>query len=211
MVNPKKTKQIPPQRRAWDRPDPAPQGDDSADALFSAVGEALSAWERVENQVANLFCIFVGARVNVDKPAPAIRAYGAIISFTSRADMLQAAAAAYFLSHPQIAGQQETWSNLLKELRGFANRRNDIAHGMVEQEFNFKEERSNGFFLVPGLYISKKYPTDEPPAYRFIGEQVKHFADEFSDLANSVRVFRFALQTKRRTSPRKYRQPKNPQ
>jgi hypothetical protein len=183
-------------------PNPAAKGDETAEPLFAAVGRALSNWEHTENQLANLFTVLVGAKVTRDRPSPAVRAYGTVVSFKGRIAMLEGAAKAYFLSHPDL-GHSGQWSELGKQLEGFAERRNDIAHGSVELLFDLGVERHLGFFLMPGLYVSKKYPTDEPPKYQLVAEQVMVFAQCFSDLADSVRYFRFVLQTKRRSSPRK--------
>ncbi len=116
--------------------------------------------------------------------------------------MLDAAARAFFLQQPDL-GRRKTWTDLLEELSGFADRRNDIAHGSAELLYDLQEEKKLGFFLLPGLYASKKYPSDGPPAYRFSAKQVKQLAQQFSDLANKVERFRHAILTKRRTSPEK--------
>ncbi len=195
----KKTPKVP---KAWDRPVPVAKGGGTPEPLLTAVGKSLSYWEHVENHLANLFAVFVGAEISRDRPAPAIRAYGTIVSFRSRASMLDAAARAFFLQQPDL-GWRKTWTDLLEELSGFADRRNDIAHGAAELLYDLREEKKLGFFLLPGLYASKKYPSDGPPAYRFSAKQVKQLAQQFSDLANKVERFRHAILTKRRTSPEK--------
>ena len=63
-----------------------------------------------------------------------------------------------------------------------------------------KTEKPWGFYLMPGLYASKKYPDGEPPAYMLTEEQVSYFADEFAKLADQVRFFQAILSTKRRTT-----------
>ena len=177
------------------------KGDDTGDSLFAAVGKALSNWEHLENQLAFLFTVFVGGKVTRDLPAPAVRAYGTVMSFKGRAAMLQAAAKAYFLSRPDL-GHAEQWSDMVKQLEGFSERRNDIAHGSVECSFDLDSEKKLGFFLMPGLYVSKKYPTGEPPKYQLTAEQVLRFAQCFADLAASVSHFRYVVLTKRRSSRR---------
>jgi hypothetical protein len=198
--NASKAKKTPKQRKPWDRPEPIEPGDATPEPLYTAVGKALSNWEKIENQLANLFASFVGAQIKW-RPAPAVRAYGTIVSFKSRAAMLDAAAKAYFHSRPKL-GVDDRWRDLLRELEGFSDRRNDIAHGIVEALYRQENESKIEYFLMPGLYVSKKYPTDEPPAYWFTSAQVLQLAEQFSDLAASVRFLRFALVTKRRTSPR---------
>jgi hypothetical protein len=175
-------KKTPKASKPWNSPSPLAGGDDKPEPLFTAVGKALSNWEHVENQLANLFVAFIGGKVSRDKPSPSVRAYGAIVGFQSRLAMLEAAARAYFILHPQIGDEQELWSDLSKQLAGFSTRRNDIAHGSVEFLFDLEREVRLGFFLMPGLYVSKKYPTGEEPAYRLTAEQIGAFAQQFADL-----------------------------
>lgn len=81
--------------------------------------------------------------------------------------MVDAAAKAYFLTHRAPDG--ETWADLLETLNGFSERRNDIAHGSVDVTVDFTEKKVRGFFLFPGLYVSKKFQlasrpdTNSPP------------------------------------------------
>jgi hypothetical protein len=198
----RRAKKTPKEPKAWSWPMPVDKGGAEPEPLLMAVGKALSYWEHVENHLANLFAVLVGAEISRDRPAPAIRAYGTVVSFRARAAMVDAAAKAYLLQQSD-SGWSKTWTDLLEELTGFADRRNDIAHGSAELLYDLKEEKSLGFFLLPGLYASKKYPSDGPPAYRFSAEQVQQLAEHFSDLANKVGRFRHAILTKRRTSPEK--------
>jgi hypothetical protein len=114
--------------------------------------------------------------------------------------MVDAAAKSYFLSRPEQSARGQ-WADLYEELNGFADRRNDFAHGSVELLFD--AEKRIGFYLMPGLYVSRKYPTGEPPRYAFTAEQVEQLASQFGDLASAIQHYRVALQAKRRSSLRK--------
>jgi hypothetical protein len=197
---PKSPKPLTPKTpKPWDLPTPLNNGDDTAEPLFTAVGRALSNWEHVENQLANLFVVLVGAKVTRDMPAPAARAYGTILSFQSRLAMLEAAARAFFLSHPKIGEEQKLWSDLSKQLDGFSSRRNDIAHGSVEAR-----SRNHAWVLLDaGAIRFEKVPHWGAPAYRLTAEQVSSFAKQFAELADSVHYLRYVIQAKRRTSRRK--------
>jgi hypothetical protein len=60
----------------WDVPPSPATGDPHEDAISLAVGRALTAWEFVEEQLAELFAIFVNADMADLEKAPAVRAYG---------------------------------------------------------------------------------------------------------------------------------------
>jgi hypothetical protein len=89
-------------KNAWDIRDAADRGDFDDKVPFESIGRALTEWENVENSCAELFAAFV-----LDNPyrnslqAPAIRAYGSVISFKGRCDMLRAAATSYFHAHEE--------------------------------------------------------------------------------------------------------------
>jgi hypothetical protein len=106
---------------------------------------ALTSWEFIETALADIFSVVVGeAAIGFIPRTPASMAYGTIVGFGGRADMLDAAARGFFrLSDKekrnadfaqatnQIQGQFEV---LLKEARAFAARQNDIAHGQVNSD-----------------------------------------------------------------------------
>jgi len=114
-------------KKAWDQPSPPTKGDEKQETTFVAVGRALTAWEEFESAFAHLFSEVIG--VSGDN-LPAIRAYGAVLTFRGRAEMMEAAAEAYFFEHPQEKLQRDM-KNLLTAAKGFAARRNEIAHGIV--------------------------------------------------------------------------------
>jgi hypothetical protein len=83
----------------WDVPTPLPLGDNRVDDTFTAVGRALSSWEQVEESLADLFALFTGSVRQFPDISPAIRAYGSVISFKGRTDMVQAAGQSFFHSY----------------------------------------------------------------------------------------------------------------
>lgn len=197
----KKAAKTPKAKKPWDLPPSMASGNNSAEPIFSAVGKALSNWEHVENRLAQVFATFVGANHSRNSLHPSVRAYGAIVGFKSRIGMLDAAAKAYFRV-TEIEGQPEAWKTVLTAATGFSDRRNDIAHASAELLYDMENSKPWGFYLLPGLYASKKYPEGEPPSYMLVAEQVAYFAEEFEKLANQVRFFQVILSTKRKLAPR---------
>ena len=141
---------------------------------------------------------------------PAIRAYGAIISFKSRADMVDAAGKVYFFLRPN-ADLEKQFRDIIKECRGFSSRRNDIAHGMAQFQMEQREppeiEKYRGFFLFPGLWASKKYPLGQRPAYAYTSAQIYEFAEKFEQLRFSIAGFESYFRRAHEAWPEKPPQP----
>src|SRR5947208_13024631 len=117
----------------WKRPDPQPKGADSADSLYEAVGRALSQWEGVDQELANLFIEFTCEPATGEMTKHAIRrAYGSIISTAGRREAIRVAAEVYF---PTWIRENETekasLTDILNAAGWAAKLRDDIAHGVV--------------------------------------------------------------------------------
>jgi hypothetical protein len=186
----------------WDVPPTLPESDMSFENLYRAVGEALSTWEGVENELAQLFAAFVGAEANFknwEATIPAIRAYGSVISFNGRADMIDAAAKGYFFVTKTVSFDlgpsipETRYADLMKACRGFAARRNDIAHGMALLSLN-EAGRVTGVYLQPGLFASKKNPLGKQPSYSYTTSQIRDFIKHFQELSFQVQIYRGELE-----------------
>jgi hypothetical protein len=166
----------------WDVPPTPARGDIHEDAISVAVGRALTSWEYLEEQLAEIFAIFVNADMADPEKAPAVRAYGSVATARARADMLEAAGEAYFYSKPD-AGLQTEFEDILRKYRGFAGRRNDIAHGRVAQN------AGTGWYLYPGLYNTNKYPLGQPPKYLYSSAEITKFKERFEALYDDAADF----------------------
>jgi hypothetical protein len=162
-------------KNAWDRPDPMPgKGNKGPEAVYAAVGEALSIWETVEEHLAHIFSVLIGLR----RPSTAaVRAYGSLTTFRGKSEMIAAAAEVYFHDHPD-EGLQQKFNDALKAAIGFSARRNEIAHGIVQQ-LKKAPNQSLGFFLRPPFYNSSKVKWGFGPIYRYDSKTIKAFQDGF--------------------------------
>ena len=153
----------PPQPKPCDVAPPPAEGDAEKDTLFAAVGSALSAWEGLEGRLSLIFGTLVSPN-QVDLAAQ--RAYGSLLSFRGRGDMIDAAAAAVFFLSPNNT-LQKTLSDLVKEIQNFAARRNEIAHGKITDYYRpaspllllagaGHRRRRVGYVLEPTMYATKK-------------------------------------------------------
>jgi len=123
---------------------------------------------------------------------PAIRAYGSVISFNGRAEMLAAAAVGYFYKKktplPEI---EKRVLGLLNECRNFSGRRNDIAHGRVEciiddEEYAWWKGNCPCYLFLPGLLSTKKYSLSQEPLYVYTTIEMAHFTQHFEALADKL-------------------------
>jgi hypothetical protein len=136
----------------WDVLPREPYGDETEDALYLAVGKALTAWEELDNEQGSLFAVIV-----LSQDSAANAAYGSVASGPGRGSMVIAAADQIFGNFdPVLLKEITSLVNLVGRLLG---RRNDIAHGIV-QGFAFYDGRPRkgflGYYLVPPNYNTRK-------------------------------------------------------
>ena len=127
--------------------------DDDDLALYTSIGRALSAWESLEYQLSSFFSFFATDGQDINS-FPATRAYGTVVSFRGRYEMLRESAAAYFAARPdkEFSGR---FGELLKLADKASCRRNEIAHGIVGQLID--KDTEFGWALVPPEYASNKH------------------------------------------------------
>jgi len=184
-----------PQRQPWDIPPQPERYDSTADAVFTAVGKALTKWETAEAACAELFAIFVGAPQDSTHMAPAVRAYGSVVSFNGRCEMLLRAAEAYFVEHSDEKLEAK-FKTLLAECRNYSARRNEIAHGTVVAVMDGETDQRLGFVLAPSFYNPKKYSLKHALSYQYTSHEILFFAGRFSVLTTKVNVISLSLQGK---------------
>lgn len=132
----------------WQIAQRAEQGDEGADSVYHAVGEALTQWERLEIELAGLFGILVDSASHA-----ASRAYGVIVSARGRNEALERAGEVYFeLHHPE---HHLAFKNILRAVAYAAARRNDVAHGIVVT-YADRSVPGGGYYLVAAEYNSRK-------------------------------------------------------
>lgn len=165
------------------------QGDAEAGPLYTAVGKALTQWERMDQVQANMFGILVGSRLGA-----ATLAYGTISASSTRGGMVLAAAE--LVLRENAALQAET-IRILQDIGELGARRNEIAHGVVSHstssyadEHGTVTRQDHGHFLMPASYAvkyrSKKKrdfgsPVTEAGKYAYTSAQVMVYATHFAE------------------------------
>ena len=169
----------PRQPKAWDSPPRPDEGDAGEEAVWAAVGRALSKWEDLEHRLSMIFGILVAPDADA---LPAQRAYGSVLTFRGRKEMIDAAAGAVFFSKPD-PDLAKALLSLMKEIGNFAARRNEVAHGSVATYFGpvgtkggmppalLRRPDKATFVLRPPEYATNK--TALEPG-RFLMEQAYH-------------------------------------
>jgi hypothetical protein len=176
MKTQKETEIKPWVRRPWPL-----RGDVDDRIVYQHVSQFLSFWERYEAALAYLFASFFGPFPLSD---PARRSYFAVRTFEGRAEMLRAASSTFFdpRKSPEL---QKRFADLLGVAVQFSQRRNDIAHGFVDQ-FQTQEQLQKfgwmlaveGFALYPSLASFKGRDTRAIPSYCMTSNELSYFYNE---------------------------------
>jgi hypothetical protein len=176
----------------WDNPSFPPQGDALEDMTYCAVGHVLSRWESVEVQLATLYSVFVEMPYELG----AIKQYGDPRIFHERASQLGRAAEQRFMRHPNQAVEAEfRW--LFDAAIGWSGRRNDVAHGIVEQAYKlshyrpaYNEDGTIRYVLIPSFYMHRKRDPNYRPVYCYTSVEMNDFAAQIHELAFALEAFR---------------------
>jgi len=179
----------------WEIRPKAPTGSPTDDEIYRAVGMALTSWEYAETALAALFARFARAEADSKVIEPAAQAYGSITNFNSRVGMVQIAAQAFFqLAEDRgcpvddIDDVSASFRELTRFTNGLAERRNNIAHGVVSHV------SGRGHYLMPPMYNSKKYklvtaPQWERCTFAFTAEDIRYYRANFEELYDEIFAF----------------------
>src|SRR5262249_41735677 len=129
----------------WERPPDQHKGDATQEAILQAVGEALTAWETMEEEVGIMFVALVGG--SMSSASPIRRAFGVVNSSSTRRQMILAAAEAYFGGSWDDKNVRVSFSRVLEAISWASRRRDDIAHGIAKRIT--LDQKPFGWFLFP--------------------------------------------------------------
>jgi hypothetical protein len=157
-------------------------GDPDQREVWTAVGEALSAWGIFEADLGQLFQHFI----TLDRSsASAERAFGSILSFEGRRSLLQGAGEAYFAYHPEDHQEHDLFRDILKESQKAARVRNNIAHGVVTPYLPPNGAAVDGYCLLPSHCNSKRRSEFHAPEFVYNADSIKRFAVQFAHLCEA--------------------------
>ena len=174
------------------------EGEKTGEPLYVRVGMALSAWERLEDELGFLFARFMEA------PYPlAERVYGSFVGKGTKIPALEAASESAFALKRVTQEDKMEWKTLLKHYGMGMVRRNEIAHGVVSSVSigGGGKPSISGWYLVPVWHRAKKtLPPLIPFAeienrmdlmglYRYTSPDLDHFKARFDALHGWVSAF----------------------
>lgn len=207
----------------WNRPDPNSRivGNEPSEAIYSAIGEAITKWISVEDELGNLLqymCIdqetlFVNRYLGI--------VFGAIENVPNKIKAFEAAAAIRLSVYWEVPVVKKAVKRLLSEVEAANQRRNDIVHGKVVQVawdvttfegdpfsgWTMKRPKHRGaelgFMLVAPDYATGKqivgssgYDESDPltrfrSSYRMNAKDIILFGYKFAELAMELRKSMF--------------------
>lgn len=154
----------------WD-PLPLPLfGDEDISKLFYSLGRAIDKWEAIEFALSHLYSLFRGGRT-----LEGMREYGQGKIFRERADGLERMASGWFVRNCNQT-VEGNFDNLIKATRGFSERRNEFAHGLVMNVSGFvfwrlqmrlARPEARRYIVMPPLHTLRKHDAFGMPVYGF--------------------------------------------
>lgn len=157
----------------WDVPPKPEHGDNLAETTFAAVGKALSAWERLELEL-----VVVYAAILQITPPEATRKsdYKNAVRFVERLKVVEESWNNYIIAKHNQAIESH-FLNLIKDINGLSQRRNDIAHGIVVPLWS--ENSSEEFVLLPAMYRDKRFSEIGEPDFVYSSIEMERFQSIF--------------------------------
>lgn len=123
-------------------------GDERPDKLWQSVGLALTSYEHLEEQLAEIFGFFIES-----KSKAALKAYGVS---TGRQNLLSQASREFFDRRNGYIADIDEFKTLIRHYSCAASFRNDVAHGIV-RNFRLDDSDTVGrWFLVAPSYNTRK-------------------------------------------------------
>jgi hypothetical protein len=193
----------------WDIPPFPPHGDDDADDTYKMVGRCLTEWEETEYLLSQLYSQFRGNPAHV----PTMRQYGQPTIFAERTKILRTTFKAFITKHPN-QNVEGDFDDLMQRITRFADRRNEIAHGVVRplqwvlprlSEYEAIRNDPLQYALIPPLYTNKKLDALNRPTYIYTANELTQFYMFFHELGAEALHFQIVIDGMRHPSPPKRR------
>jgi hypothetical protein len=188
----------------WDRPKtPAEMGARHGADVFKQVGQALTNWELAEEEMKTLFMVL--SEVNSPSAWLAVkRAYGSIISNSSRRTAIESVAEVYCAEHWENPVVKKPFDDVIQNIGKASKRRDDVAHGKVVHHHQISSgvHTDRGAFLFPPDYNTERtyaFLTQQPwypgkdmwseshhAKFRFTDKEIEEYAKKFLTLKDAI-------------------------
>jgi hypothetical protein len=182
----------------WDRPSiPISfNGDADVDILFACVGRVITYWESIEFELGLLHTYLGG----IPEDQSLMREYGEGRIFRERAQALAKKAEEYAIRHC-CQHREGDFDRIMDLCLKFADRRNDIAHGIlfrVDQIMFFrmrispKHRNREHFAIIPPLYAHRWHSTGFPD-FAYTSDEISLLVVHLEGLLETIRKYRKTL------------------
>jgi hypothetical protein len=116
----------------WDRPPHPSKGDPDQHITFNGVGRVLTMWETVEIELSHIYAICIGQYLQEEGYD---RYYESARTTNNRIEAVQHEAERFAIRFPD-QGRESAFLCFIRRVCGFADRRHEVAHGVV-RPFHF--------------------------------------------------------------------------
>jgi len=111
----------------WDRPPPPTQADADVEVLYAAIGCSLSHWEDIESELSHWYALCIG---KMWKHEAYDEYFDKGRTSQGRIAAMEKATERYFMNNPSQEAEGQL-GVLIDATRKFADRRHELAHGIV--------------------------------------------------------------------------------
>ena len=169
------------------------KGDADAISTYAGVGRVLSQWEEVEVELSAIYTILRGKH----RQLAAFHEYGLGRIFADRVQIFEKAMEAFFIKRPnqQLEGEMFV---ILQRVKNLANRRNEVAHGLVRPIQWMRSRRADDppggqFVLVPSHYNKRKFTPKTLPTYAYTSIELHAVEMALFDARTALADYSLAL------------------
>jgi hypothetical protein len=169
------------------------QGDVEEKETLAGVGAVLTNWEGIELQLASIYSIFSVGKIH-GRP---FQQYGRPHIFRERLSKLRNLAERYFVDAPNQNTEGE-FHRITVCAEGFADRRNEVAHGIVMNGANVHVLREKlalappnvkQYVLVPAQYSLRHHDKLRIPVFGYNSFQLWHLAHRMLEVERDANRF----------------------
>ena len=180
----------------WDRPPIPKRGDEHEDITYTHVGKIITRWESIEFELSRLYTWLGGSLHD----QALMREYGACSIFRERAKTLERKAEAFFANHPNQRREGE-FHELLRQAKGYVNRRSDIAHGIlfrIDPITYFRERikpqllKREHYAIILPLYAYRFATPQGFPDFAYTSVEMRRLGQRLWNLQKAFEAWRLA-------------------
>lgn len=187
--------------KPWSRPKysayPNRPGDRRRTPIYTALGRAVSNWEGVSAATATLFLSLVETENGSSQNGNLVEGLGGVSKVHERAKQISSQADHFFnADFGARTDEARSLGNEIRSLmaayRGWAERRNDLAHGYVTlaQGPDYAREEQptiTTYSLCPSHARLPKWHNSEPE-FNYVAKEIADFASAFRSLDKQIEV-----------------------